>query len=142
MHFVERSGASTVFLAWDEAIPGFASCEQGRIYEVEVPSKCVRLSSGEHKYGVRCKFEVVFKFPFSLSKSAWPLRFPYKFCDWEALNQATENTNADIIGVILQTLVRALGASLPKLSIDLGNGGMKQTVVFMGSHASLNLLKM
>ena len=82
LHFVEQSQASTVFITTAEARSQFEKCEPGRIYDVEVPGKCVRTSSGERKYGVKSRYEVTLKFApktLKLSTAAWPLAFPFFF---------------------------------------------------------------
>ena len=143
MHFVEESGASTVFVASDDAKKDFATCQEGRIYDIEVPGKCVRTSAGEQKHGVKTKFEVVLKLPckITLSSCAWPFRYPYEFCAWEALNQVAGASLVDILGVALQTPTREVGGPLPKLLVELGNGDMKQTVILLGDRASVTIPK-
>ena len=101
LHFVEQSQASTVFITTAEARSQFEKCEPGRIYDVEVPGKCVRTSSGQRNYGVQSRYEVTLKFApktWKLSKAAWPLAFPYRFSAWSVLNQAAADTFIDMLG--------------------------------------------
>ena len=56
LRFVERSGVSTVFIITGEALAQFRQCEPSKIYDVEVPGRAVRSSSGSTK--IQCEVQV------------------------------------------------------------------------------------
>ncbi len=56
LRFVEENCADAVFKATEAAIPQFDQCELWRIYDVEVPGKCVRRVEALKKYGVNSNF--------------------------------------------------------------------------------------
>ena len=144
LHFVEQSQASTVFVVTDAARVQFQACECFRIYQVDVPGKCVRHAPGQQKYGVKATYEVILKFPcakLQLSKEAWPFAFPYNFSVWSSLNQAAPRSHIDLLGTVLETPARDLNGTLPKLIVQLGNGDMKQEISLLGAHASTSLSK-
>ena len=143
MHFVERSGASVVFVVTENAMTAFRNCEMHRIYDMEVPGKCVRHCNGVEKYAVKTQFEVVFKYPcpVRLSTTAWPVHFPFDFASWTAFNQISDKTPLDILGKVLETPVRDVSSSLKKLIVLLGNGTLLQPVEFLGNHADLTIGK-
>ena len=143
MHFVEQSGASSVFVVSEEARKLLMKCECGRIYELEVSGRCLHNCDSVAKYGVKTPFEVVMKYicPVQLSKNAWPFRFPYEFHSWETLNQVPEGACLDLIGAALDTPMRDHNTSLAKLIVLLGNGDMQQQIELLGQHAMVTITK-
>ena len=106
LHFVEKTGASSIFFVTEAAREQFKQCERNRIYDMEFRGNVVKMRSGS-KYGVSSMFEVVFKFPckLQLSKEAWPLKFTYNFTSWDALNQLREDAFVDLIGKVSKSPV-------------------------------------
>jgi len=115
----------------------FKECEVGRIYDVEVNGKCVRLVMGFAKYGVRSTQEVRTKFPMklALSKATWPPAYKYECIDWASLNQICDGAWVDIAGRVAQRPERDLSSSLPKLQVVLCSGSLTTVVDFLGGHA-------
>jgi hypothetical protein len=72
LHFVEANGATSVFVATDEAIASFQPCEKHRIYDVEVPGKCVHSSKGVERHGVKTNYEVTLKYSCKITVSKKP----------------------------------------------------------------------
>ena len=101
LHFVEKTGASSVFFVTDAARDQFKQCEKHRIYDMEFRGNVVKSQSGS-KFGVSTTFQVVLKFPckLQLSTEAWPLKFPYKLKSWDALNQLPVDASVDLIGKV------------------------------------------
>ena len=144
MRFVEENGASTTFYFTGGALEQFKLCEQWRIYKMTVPGKCVKTSDGTSKFGVHSVYDVVMKFPcadLSLSDSSWHFQFPYKFKDWEGLNQVPSEGYIDLIGCVLQDPLRDANSGIPKLVVQLGNENYIQEVHFLGEHANLTFRK-
>ncbi len=110
LRFIEENGASAVFKATEAAILQFDPCELWRIYDVEVPGKCVRRVEALKKYGVNSNFEIALKYQpkLDLSKAAWPLKFPHRPVDWLTLNQLGAGSVVDLIGVVLDKPVMDL----------------------------------
>ena len=142
LRFVEKNGASTPFFLTGEALQQFKKCEQWCIYDITVPGKCVKTSSGVSKYGVNSAYEVVLKLACSKlekSQKAWTFRFPYTFVEWSNLQQSTDNTYVDIIGQVLEKPVLDANSVLPKKIVLLGNQNLTQEVHFLGDHSHLRL---
>ena len=64
LRFIQGNGASVVFRAIGAAIPQFDQCELWRIYDVEVPGKCVRRVEALKNYGVKSPFWSCAEVPF------------------------------------------------------------------------------
>ena len=124
MRFIEENGISTVFVLPGEGVDPFKKCEQRCVYDMQIPGKCVKGSASFAKYGVRNTQEVVLKYACSkveLSKHAWPLVIPYAWTAWASLNQQTPDAYVDFLGQVLLKPCLDSGASVPKLSVTLGN---------------------
>ena len=59
LRFVEATGASTKFIIFGGAISQFDGCKLLRIYDMEIPNKCVRTSGDVKQHGVKHNLEVV-----------------------------------------------------------------------------------
>jgi len=134
----EKNGTRTIFQVTDEAIENLKLCEEGRIYDVTIPGKFVRLVSGIAKYGQRTTQEVKTKveLKIELSKEAWPSTYEYKCLDWNALNQQSDGNFIDIIGRVPQNPERDLTSAIPKMIVTLENGDFTTTVDFLSKHAN------
>ncbi len=143
LRFIQGSGASVVFRAIGDAIPQFDQCELWRIYDVEVPGKCVRRAEALRKYGVNSDFEIALKYRTKLdpSTAAWPLTFPYCPVDWLMLNRLGAGSVVDIIGVVLDKPVMDPQSTSPKLRVALGNAAYQQDIEIRGEHAQMSLEK-
>ena len=141
LHFVEKTGASSIFVVMEAARDQFKQCEKDRIYDMEFSGKVVKMRSGK-KYGVSSQYEVVMRFPcktLQLSKEAWPLKFSYNFTSWDALNQLPEDAFVDLIGKVSKSPVYDVNSSLPKLRLHLTNGNYEQPVEILGNNSSLKV---
>ena len=136
--FEEKSGARTIFQLTDEAIETLQLCEEGRIYNVMIQGKAVRLGSGLAKYGQRTTLEVRTKFglKIELSKESWPSTYKHECIDWNALNQKSNGDYIDIIGRVSKSPERDLTSTMPKLVISLEHGDLTTTVDFLNHHAN------
>jgi len=136
--FEEKSGARTIFRLTDEAIETLQLCEEGRIYNVMIQGKAVRLGSGLAKYGQRTTLEVRTKFglKIELSKESWPSTYKHECIDWNALNQKSNGDYIDIIGRVSKSPERDLTSTMPKLVITLEHGDLTTTVDFLNHHAN------
>ena len=141
LRFVEKNGCSTVFTITKEALRSFSHMEMWRIYDIEVPGKCVRTCTNQSKTGVHNNLEVRAAFPlvFTLSKTAWPCRATYAFVDWEDLNQKPNDSFVDLVGRVLSAPILDQNSTLAKLHVELGFQDMHQTVVMLGMHANNKL---
>ena len=138
MHFVEDNGASTVFTVYDQALQEFSKCELYRIYDMNIPGKCVHQCHGKQQHAVPSVYEVKLRFPcgLKLSQIAWPLRFPYEFQSWDNLNQIeAPGSCVDVLGQVLEAPIKDIGGKLHKLVVKLGNADMQLEVEFLGHHA-------
>ena len=142
LRFCEQNGTNIAFVVTGTALEVMSACEEWRIYDIEVPGKCVKRSSGVSKYGVPNPLEVHLAFPpkVGLSKTAWQLKFPYEFTQWQALNQAANGVFVDLCGVVCST-PEFSSEGLAKLQVILSNGEMSQKISFLGEHAALQLNK-
>ena len=141
LHFVEKTGASSIFVVMEAARDQFKQCEKDRIYDMEFSGKVVKMRSGK-KYGVSSQYEVVIRFPcktLQLSQEAWPLKFSYNFTSWDALNQLPEDAFVDLIGKVSKSPVYDANSSLPKLRLHLTNGNYEQPVEILGNNSSLKV---
>ena len=105
LRFVERSGVSTVFIITGEALAQFRQCEASKIYDVEVPGRAVRSSSGSAKNGVQCRFDVHMQYApknLRLSTLTFPIPSLYDFHDWAKLDAVPEGGIVDLIGVAVK----------------------------------------
>ena len=104
LRFTEKTGVSTVFIVTGDAIEKFDSCDMWRIYDMELPGKCVKQSEGIKRYGVRNTHEVRLQFPcsLSLSKKAWPVSVQYDCVHWSSLNQLENNDFIDLVGHVFE----------------------------------------
>ena len=66
-----------------------------------------------------------YQFNISLSKNAWPLKIPYKFVDWENVNQLEKNTLIDLIGRVTTQPVRVPNDSIQQLDVIASDGDME-----------------
>ena len=115
-----------VFRAIGGAIPQFDQCELWRIYDVEVPGKCVRRAEALRKYGVNSDFEIALK--------GCPV-------DWLMLNRLGAGSVVDIVGVVLDKPVMDPQSTSPKLRVALGNAAYQQDIEILGEHAQMSLEK-
>ncbi len=76
-----------------------------------------------------------------LASVAWPLTFPYDFTDWEALNQVPSDAFVDIVGAVESKPTLDTNSPLPKLSVTLAWGNVRQGVFLLGEHSQLTLQK-
>jgi len=138
LRFVEQNGISTSFFVSGDALPQFEVLEKWRIYELTIPGACVKSSNGTNRYGVINSIEVRLKYPckLELSKKAWPFIFPYRFIDWNGLNQASDNQFIDIIGRIATPPNRDTNAPFPKMIVELTNEDYIQSVEILGNHTA------
>jgi len=132
---VEENGVSTCFFVSGKALPQFEALEKWRIYEMTIPGACVMRTNGTNRFGVLNLFEVRLKFPcqMELSKRAWPLKYPYRFIDWNGLNQASTDQFIDIIGRIAILPKRDTNAPFPKMIVELRNENYIQIVEVLGN---------
>ena len=142
LRFCEQSGANIAFVVTGDALEVMTPCELWRIYDIDVPGKCVKMRGGASKYGVANPLEVHLMFPpkVAVSKSAWQLQFPYDFTEWEALNQAIDGSFVDVCGMVCG-VPEFTSDGLDKLQVILSNGEASQKVSFLGTHAGLQLHK-
>ena len=103
LRFVDATGASIKFIISGSAISQFSGCKLLRIYDVEIPNKCVRMSGDVQPHGVKHNLEVVlgYRCRLRVSKKAWPFTYPYEFINWIKLDQLGADTSVDIIGTVL-----------------------------------------
>ena len=141
IRFVEQNGYSTVFVVSGAALDDFKACEQWRIYDMQIPGKCLRQQASMKRFGVRNLYEVVMKFPCSLKASAavWPLQFPYEFIDWNLLNTLSDGDTFDMCGKVVSVPVSESTGTLSKLIVRLSCKGFIQDVQLLGQHANADL---
>ena len=53
LRFVDATGTSIKFVIFGSAISQFSGCKLLRIYDVEIPNKCVRMSGDVQPHGVK-----------------------------------------------------------------------------------------
>ena len=136
LRFIEENNCNTVFIMSDKARDQFSSCELWRVYEFTVSGSTVKKSSGAHKYGVYCSFEVTMKYAVSdlkLAGRTWPFQYAYKFKDWLQLNQLTDNEYIDLVGRVSSPPVLDANSAVPKVLVRLENNGMVQDVEILGA---------
>ena len=143
LRFVEQNGVSSMFIVTGDGIYNFDVCELLRIYEMPLTGRCVRSSQGANKYGVKNSLEVVIKYPckLKLASVAWPLTFSYNFTDWDALNQVPSDAFVDIVGTVESKPILDANSPLPKLSVTLAWGNVRQDIFLLGEHSQLALQK-
>jgi len=141
LRFVDATGASIKFVIFGSAISQFSGCKLLRIYDVEIPNKCVRMSGDAQPHGVKHNLEIVLgdRCGLRVSNEAWPFKYPYEFIDWIKLDQLGADVFVDIIGsVIVEPSFDSNNCS-PKLHVQLGNGDFRQDVEFLGDYANLQI---
>ena len=140
LRFVEKAGASTVFIITGEALAQFRQCELSKIYEVEVPGRAVRSSSGSTKYGVKCRFEVHMQYPpknLRLSKLTFPTPSLYDFHDWAKLDALPEGSIVDLIGVGVTAPRRRDSGGLAKATVCIRSGHYSEDIVILRAFAEI-----
>ncbi len=76
-----------------------------------------------------------------VSKTAWPLVFPYAFADWGTLNQLEEGTYIDLLGIVSDPPAFVPAGKLRKANLVVENGPYAQVISLLGSQASLEVQK-
>ena len=84
---------------------------------------------------------VAFPLKCNLSTTSWPCRAHSVFVDWGDLHQTPVDTFVDLAGRVLCAPVLDHNSALPKLKLELGFKDMRQTVYFLGTHATLQYNK-
>jgi hypothetical protein len=137
IRFVDNSGTSTVFVISGDALPIFKKLEQWRIYELQIPGKCVRQKNSMLTFGIRNTQEVVMKFQCKVvvAKESWPFVFPYQFHSWSSLNQVETGVFIDICGQVFSKPTLDASSSLSKLTVVLCNADLTEEVYFLGEQA-------
>ena len=141
LRFVDATGTSIKFVVFGSAISQFSGCKLLRIYDVEIPNKCVRMSGDAQPHGVKHNLEVVLgdRCGLRVSNEAWPFKYPYEFIDWIKLDQLGADAFVDIIGTVIVEPSFDSNNFSPKLHVQLGNGDFRQDVEFLGDHANLQI---
>jgi len=143
LRFIEKNGISTVFVLTGAGADEFKKCEQWRVYDMQIPGKCVKSSASFARYGVHNTQEVVMKYScgkVELSKQVWNVAIPYAWTPWASLNLRKPDTYVDILGRVLSKPCLDPAASVPKLLVTLGNESFQQDVYLLGTHAAMALM--
>lgn len=137
--FEEKTGARTVIVATEAAMESLLTCDVGRIYDVLIPGKCVKVASGKQTYGHRISQEVHTKRPLTVDGSleTWSSIFKYSFIDWQLLDQKEAGSVVDIIGRVSTLPERDFTSKIDKVQISVVNGEFTTTLDLLGEEASI-----
>ncbi len=160
IHMVTKTGAQTVFIVTKDALTTFKTVEENRIYDFEVPGRCVKKADISIKHGVAATMEVRIAYPikFYLAVEGWPTLLQYVIIPFVNLPQKEEGSWVDVLAVVAKFITKpetekraeraARGGlagrpgqqatrSVRKRVIEICSGTFHETLELLGRHADL-----